>query len=157
MNCEDAKVPGATWRESWRALEKEYAEGRVLSIGVSNFALSELRELVEFAAVKPHVLQNYVQPDKVDRALVDFCRENDIRFMSYSPLQYRDSFGEDVKKSLQEIADLHWRTPEAVLLRSLVQSGVIIIPRSENVLHMLSNQQSFNWDLTDEQLKKLGW
>lgn len=157
MNCDESKMPGATWRESWRGLEKEYAEGRVLSIGVSNFELHDLKELVKFSAVKPHVVQNYIEPGKIDHAMLEYCDRENIRYMAYSSLQYRDSFSEDLKKTIQDIADLHWRTPEAIVLRSLVQSGVVVVPRSENVAHMLGNQQSFTWDLTNDQMKALGW
>lgn len=157
MNCAESKIPGASWHESWRALEKEYAEGRVLAIGVSNFALDELRELVEFSSVKPHVLQNYMEPGKIDHELVEYCRKQSIRLMAYSSLHFQDNFSDDIKKSVSQIAEAHWRTPEAILLRALVQKGVTVIPRSENVVHMLSNQQSFNWDLSEEQLGSLGW
>jgi diketogulonate reductase-like aldo/keto reductase len=157
MNCEESKIPGSSWQESWRALEKEYAEGRVLSIGVSNFALDELKDLVAFSSVKPHVVQNYVQPGKVDFAMLEYCEAENIRFMAYSTLQYRDQLSPELTSSIQEIADLHWRTPEAIVLRSFVQSGIVVVPRSENVVHLLGNQQSFNWELTNSQMKTLGW
>lgn len=157
MNCEESQIPGAGWRESWRALEKEYAEGRVLSIGVSNFALEELQELVAFSAVKPHVVQNYFEPGKINQKLVDYCKDEDIRLMAYSSLRYQETFDEELNFAIHGVANSHWRTSEAILLRSLVQQGVVVIPRSENVVHMLENQQSFHWDLTDEQMKVLGW
>lgn len=157
MDCGNSKIPGADWRVSWRALEKEYAEGRVLSIGVSNFGLDDLEELVAFSSIRPHVVQSYMEPGKIDHELVEFCNERNIRLMAYSSLQHRDNFGESTKKALEDIASVHWRSPESIILRSLVQKGVIVIPRSENVVNMLNNQQLFNWDLTNEQLTQLGW
>ena len=84
MHCEDTVDPSATWRESWRALERgkrnsscirnhyhileqkiaAYAEGKVMSIGVSNFNIDLLRELEDLAIVLPHVVQNWFQIQK---------------------------------------------------------------------------------------------
>ena len=58
MDCSDA-VAGGTWIDSWRALQRAYAEGRALAIGVSNFDINELERLLGMAAVRPHVVQNW--------------------------------------------------------------------------------------------------
>jgi diketogulonate reductase-like aldo/keto reductase len=59
MHCQTTVDPEGTWQQSWRALEKAYSEGKVQSIGVSNFDVVHLDELLTFANVKPHVVQNF--------------------------------------------------------------------------------------------------
>ncbi len=62
MHCHTTKDPTATWRETWRAFERLYAEGNILSIGVSNFNVALLEELKETAIVLPHLVQNWADP-----------------------------------------------------------------------------------------------
>ena len=65
MHCETTEDPEGTWHGSWRALEKAYAEGRVESIGVSNFdtdLLNEISALDSSVSVLPHLVQNWVEP-----------------------------------------------------------------------------------------------
>ncbi|KAL3933884.1 MAG: hypothetical protein SGPRY_000088 [Prymnesium sp.] len=57
-----ATPPLGTWKESWRALERLYAEGKVRAIGVSNFSPQELAELIDFSHVKPHLVQSWMDP-----------------------------------------------------------------------------------------------
>lgn len=66
MHCDDTVDPSATWKESWKALEKAYAEGQVMSIGVSNFDARLLKELEEEAVVMPHLVQNWAEPGSMD-------------------------------------------------------------------------------------------
>ena len=85
MHCETKKDPDGTWRESWKALEKAYAEGRVMCIGVSNFDVNLLEELLDIAAVKPHVVQNYAAPGSVDIDVRKWCRSM-RSFISHMPV-----------------------------------------------------------------------
>ncbi len=157
MNCQEKVDPSASWKESWRALERQYAEGRALSIGVSNFGLEQLQELELFANVRPHVVQNFAEPGKIDFAIIDYCKNRNIQFMSYSNLRGRKELSPKLREAISKAAIAHRKTEESVILRSFVQSGVVVIPRSGDVVHMLSNQQIFNWDLTDEEMKSVGW
>jgi diketogulonate reductase-like aldo/keto reductase len=75
--CDMEQVRG-TWQQSWRALETLYERGTVRAIGVSNFFVEQLRELVKFAKYKPHVVQNYIDPFNFPHEIEQFCKNNDI-------------------------------------------------------------------------------
>ena len=157
MNCKEKIDPSATWKESWRALERQYAEGRVLSIGVSNFGLEQLQELELFANVRPHVVQNFAEPGRIDDAVIEFCKNRKIQLVSYSNLRGRKELSPRLREAISKVAVAHGKTEEAVILKSFVQSGIVVIPRSDNIVHLLSNQQIFNWNLTDEEMRSIGW
>jgi diketogulonate reductase-like aldo/keto reductase len=66
MHCQDTVDTSATWEDSYRALERSYSEGKVLSIGVSNFDIHLLRKLERMALVLPHIVQNWAEPGNMD-------------------------------------------------------------------------------------------
>lgn len=83
MKCFGGKKPGFTWRESWRALEAAYKAGHVRAIGVSNFNLGQMKELLTISSVKPHVLQSWMDPFQQARDLRSLCLQEKIHFTAY--------------------------------------------------------------------------
>jgi diketogulonate reductase-like aldo/keto reductase len=148
--CRGAHVVG-TWHDSWRLLEAEYDAGRVRAIGVSNFGLDELQELYTMARVKPHVVQNWLDPLHQDRAVRAFCRAWDIKFVAFSSLgtqwehrlpgQRNPVLGNDV---LRAIAARHSRTVVAVVMSWVLAGGEGVIPRSANPVHIADNAGVLN-------------
>lgn len=102
MHCQDTVDPEGTWLQSWRALEKAYAEGRVQSIGVSNFDADLLAELKSAATTWPHLVQNHGEPGQLDIEVRKWCRESDVIYQPYASL--RNIASSRLIKILEELA-----------------------------------------------------
>jgi diketogulonate reductase-like aldo/keto reductase len=157
MHCETTVDPEATWRESWRALEKAYAEGRVTSIGVSNFDATLLDEITNFATVLPHVVQNWAEVGKVDSDVRHWCREYRAIYQPYAANRNLHLLSAEVSSVLGRIAGEHSRSTHSVSSRFFLQTGAAIIPRSSQEAHLKENIDVFGFNLTDEQMEELGW
>lgn len=80
----DNKEPEGTFLDSWRAMEKLVEDGKIRSLGVSNFEVNDLQELLAAAKIKPAVVQNWMDPFHQDRHTRDFCKTHGIHYQSYS-------------------------------------------------------------------------
>jgi len=163
--CWDAlcgnRQPEGTWQDSWRAFEDSYKAGKVKAIGISNFELEELQELVDLAKVKPAVLQSWFDPFHQARNLVNFCKKNDIHFQAYSSLgtqwqargwSRNPVFGDT---TLQQIANTHNKTVAQVVIRWVLQQGISVIPRSNSRDHIFANLNVFDFSLSEEDMTKI--
>eukprot|EP01125_Pyxidicula_operculata_P012244 TRINITY_DN4016_c0_g2_i1.p1 TRINITY_DN4016_c0_g2~~TRINITY_DN4016_c0_g2_i1.p1 ORF type:complete len:798 (-),score=150.84 TRINITY_DN4016_c0_g2_i1:59-2368(-) len=168
MDC--SRASNGTWQESWRAMEKLYSEGKLLSIGVSNFDLTQLNELVQISSIPPHVLQNWMDPVQYrtrpeNSKILIYCLDNHIHFQSYSPLV--NIFGKDLTNMnidgdylhLKEIVTpisqgLH-RPVSQVILKWFIQLGLGVIVRSTSIDHMISNLDLFRWNLSSPALESI--
>ena len=124
-----SKVEG-DWRDSWRAMEAAYDEGKVKAIGVSNVSPREVDELMQFARIKPHIIQAWMDPFHSSSKLRETCEKHDIRFMAYSTLGTQWSMqghGNPVLSSskLREYGD-----PARVALGWALLRNAVVIPRS---------------------------
>eukprot|EP01053_Blabericola_migrator_P008446 Blabericola_migrator_1__8445@NODE_4401_length_1179_cov_1069_437950_g2723_i0_p1_GENE_NODE_4401_length_1179_cov_1069_437950_g2723_i0NODE_4401_length_1179_cov_1069_437950_g2723_i0_p1_ORF_typecomplete_len346_score76_10Aldo_ket_red/PF00248_21/0_00055Aldo_ket_red/PF00248_21/1e45_NODE_4401_length_1179_cov_1069_437950_g2723_i0501087 len=152
--------------EAWHQLEEEYAAGRVRAIGVSNFMVQHMTSLLEDIekrqkagdkkAVKPVVNQIEISPWLLPPTdLVFLCDAHNIRFTCYSPLGQADA-----AKNLQDplvvsLAKKYNKSPANVVLRSLLERGFIVIPKSSNPNRAVSNYDVFDFTLTEEDLKEM--
>lgn len=157
MHCETKKDPDGTWRESWKALEKAYAEGRVMSIGVSNFDVNLLEELLDIAAVKPHVVQNYAAPGSVDIDVRKWCKEHEVIYQPYASIRNLHNSPPEIATVLQRIATEKAVSIHSVAIRFFIQSGSGVIPRSKDELHLKENLEAFRYNLTSSEMRELGW
>ena len=78
--------PKGTWQESWKAMEEMQKKGKLRSLGVSNFYLEDLEELVQLATVPVSAVQNWFDPFHQDRKVRKFCHDHGIRYIGYSTL-----------------------------------------------------------------------
>ncbi|KAJ1416773.1 NADP-dependent oxidoreductase domain-containing protein [Ochromonadaceae sp. CCMP2298] len=157
MHCQDTVEVHGTWRESWRALEKAYAEGRVMGIGVSNFDRALLEELRAQSVVLPHAVQNHAEPGSVDKDVRSWCEAFGILYQPYAPLRNLQFLPEHVKRALKAVAKKHAVSIHQAALRLFIQSGAQVIPRSSSVDHQLENLGAFSWALEEAELRALGW
>jgi len=81
-----AGEPKGTWQESWKAMEEMHRKGKIRSLGVSNFDLQDLEELVKLATVPVSAVQNWFDPFHQDLRIREFCQEHNIRYIGYSTL-----------------------------------------------------------------------
>jgi len=143
----ESRVQG-TWRDSWRAMETAYRQGLVRAIGISNFNLDELRHLQDFAAIKPHLVQNWMDPFHQDSAVRAFCQQNSIVYMSYSTLgtQWRQSANPVATSPVlaQIAATFDHATVQTVTLAWALQRGVVVLPRSFKSHHIKANAHLFS-------------
>jgi diketogulonate reductase-like aldo/keto reductase len=138
-------------------MEKFYAEGRIMSIGVSNFNVDLLKELLSIAVVKPHLIQNWSEPGNHDDVVRDFASEHDIIYQPYASLRNLNAIPPKVTEKLQAIADERKLSLHQVALRFFVQTGCAVIPRSSQSEHLKENLEVFKWSLTREEMNSLGW
>jgi len=154
-------APEGTWRESWRALEAAVAEGTVLHLGVSNFDARQLRELLEWARVKPAVVQSYSDPYSQNRELQEACRAAGVAFQAYSSLGLQ-WWGRGythnpvlVAPPVLAAAAAHGRSPAQVVLRWALAKGQAVIPKSASREHMEDNLRLFEFSLTPVELQAI--
>jgi 2,5-diketo-D-gluconate reductase A len=141
---------GPTW--AWPGMERAREAGYARSIGVSNFSVDDLRQLLTAADVAPVVDQVQFSPYEYRKALLDSCRENGIALEAYSPLGTGRHLGSE---TVARIAQRHERTPAQVLLRWCIELGIPVIPKSTHHERIVENAQLFDFRLSDEDIAEL--
>lgn len=137
------------YKESWRALETLYKEGRVKAIGVSNFQIHHLEDVLKDAEIKPMVNQVELHPYLNQQALLDFCKEQGIQLEAWSPLMQGQLFDQPV---LKQIAAKHDKSVAQVIVRWDLQRGIITIPKSTKEHRIIENVDVFDFNLSDEDM-----
>ncbi|MEU4822939.1 MULTISPECIES: aldo/keto reductase [Actinomadura] len=148
-------MPGRDlYLETWRALERLKHDGRVRSIGVSNFTVPTLRRVIDEADVVPAVNQIELHPYFQQDGMRAFHRDHGIRTEAWAPLGQGHGLLDD--PALDRIARAHGRTPAQVVLRWHLQIGNVVIPKSATPSRIAENIDVFGFELTPDDLKTLG-
>ncbi|MCY7835051.1 aldo/keto reductase [Bacillus haynesii] len=140
------------YNAAWKALETLYEQGRVKAIGVSNFHIHHLEDLLKDAAVKPAINQVEYHPRLTQKELQTFCSSHGIQLQAWSPLMQGQLLSHPL---LKDIADKHGKTPAQVILRWDLQNGVITIPKSTKAERIAQNADIFDFELTIEEMKQI--
>lgn len=123
-------------KEVWRALEKAYKDGKVKAIGVSNFLVDDLENILDGCEVKPMVNQILTHITNTPLELINFCREHGILCEAYSPIAH----GEALKNRLiLSVAEKYSVTPAQLCVRYALQLGMVVLPKTSNPEHMKNN------------------
>ena len=138
--------------ESWTALTKLLKDGKCRSIGVSNYTIQHLTELLEDADVVPMVNQVEFSPFLYQKQLLDYCEKNKIQVEAYSPLTQGAKLNHP---TIQQIAKKHGKTPAQVLIRWSLQHNLVTIPKSVREERIKENSQVFDYNLTSEDMRVL--
>jgi diketogulonate reductase-like aldo/keto reductase len=138
--------------ESWRALEKLYADKRARSIGVSNFLLPHLKELQGAAKVLPAANQIELTPFLQRRDTVALCQELGIALEAYSPLTRGQRLGHPTLVALSQRTG---KTPAQVMLRWGLQKGFVLLPKSVTPARIAENAALFDFTLDEAALRQL--
>jgi diketogulonate reductase-like aldo/keto reductase len=141
---------GPTW--AWPGMERAHEAGYARSIGVSNFGVDDLRQLLTTATVRPVVDQVQFSPYEYRRALLESCRENDIALEAYSPLGTGRHLASDI---VARIARRQARTSAQVLLRWCIERDIPVIPKSSHRERIAENGEVFDFTLSDSDLVEL--
>lgn len=139
---------------AWKAMEKALAEGKVRSIGISNFDGERLDDLLEVASVKPQVMQVELHPYYQQEALKEKMKPYGTKFESWYPLGHGDSalINEPI---FTQLAEKYGKTNVQVILRWHIQKGNIVFPKTTNPQHMKNNIDIFDFALTDDEMKQI--
>lgn len=138
--------------ETWRALEKLYKEGRVRAIGVSNFKIHHLEDLLLHSEEKPVVNQVELHPLLSQEDLREFCQLHGIKIEAWSPLS-RGRFLDE--PTLKKIADNHNKSTAQVILRWHLQNQIIAIPKSVTPSRLKENADIFDFELTQTEMEMI--
>jgi diketogulonate reductase-like aldo/keto reductase len=141
---------GPTW--AWPGMEEAQRRGHARSIGVSNFSIEELDQVMAVASVPPVVNQVQFSPFEYRRALLSACAERGVALEAYSPLGTGRHLS---NRTVAEIAERLGRTPAQVLLRWSLQRDAIVIPKSTHRDRIEENGRLFDFALSDEDMAAL--
>lgn len=135
-------------RETWEAMERLVEKGLVKSIGVSNFTVAMLLDLLTYAKIKPAVNQIELHPYLAQTELVDFCKRLDIVPVAYSPLVHGglDNFNHGV---VGDLAKKYGKTPVQILLNWAIARGTAAIPKTGDPKKLAENIDIFDFELTE--------
>ncbi|MFB3170114.1 aldo/keto reductase [Neobacillus sp. 179-C4.2 HS] len=135
--------------ETWKALEKLYKDGRVRAIGVSNFKVHHLEEVIANCEIIPMVNQVEYHPRFNQRELHDFCKRHGIQLEAWSPLMQGGLFEEP---ALVEIAKKYNKSTAQIIIRWDLQTGVVTIPKSVKPHRIGENADVFDFELSQEDM-----
>lgn len=139
-------------KETWKAFCNLQKAGKARSIGVANFTIRHLEDLLSSTDVVPAVNQFEFTPFLYQKELLEFCKRHKIQVEAYAPLTRGAKFQHPV---IAELSAKHSRTPSQVLLRWCIQHGVVPIPKSRTPARIEENAGAFNFSLTQADMQKL--
>lgn len=139
---------------AWQALRELKKDGKVRAIGVSNYTVEHLKELLEESEEPPAVNQIEFHPFiyREQQPVLEFCRLHSIAVQAYSPLAQGQ--GMDIRP-ITSIAAAHGKTAAQIMLRWAIQHGTVPIPKSATPARIESNLQVFDFELTDKDMAAL--
>jgi diketogulonate reductase-like aldo/keto reductase len=143
-------VPGK-YKDTYRAIEELYEEGLIRAIGVSNFKIHHLEDLMASCRVKPMVNQVELHPLLTQKELVAFCRKESIQVESWRPLMQ----GRLDLPLLRELAGKYGKTPAQILIRWHLQHGLVTIPKSVREERITENSRVFDFALSVEDMARI--
>ena len=136
----------------WDGMQRAHERGYARSIGVSNYSVAELDELLAVADTPPAVNQVQFSPFEYRRRLLDACEQRRVAIEAYSPLGTGRHLGDRV---VGEIAARLGRTPAQVLVRWCVQRNLVVLPKSTHRQRIEQNAQIFDFTLSDADMATL--
>ena len=140
-------------KETWRGLEELYEEGKVKAIGVSNFLPHHIENLLEDCRVRPAVDQIEFHPGYTQEMTVRYCQEKDILVQAWSPIGRRALLDNEM---LQEMAGQYGVSVAQLCIRYAIQRGIVPLPKSSAMERMKQNQDVFGFEITEEDMYRLG-
>lgn len=138
--------------ETWRAFEDLYKTGKVKAIGVCNFKIGHLEELKKTAKIMPMVNQVEVHPQSSKNEMLNYCIENNIQLIAWSPIMRGKLFTNELMLNLSE---KYQKSVAQVILRWHIQRGVIPIPKSSNKTRIKENLNVFDFEISNEDMKSI--
>ena len=138
--------------ETWKAFEDLYRKGRVKAIGVCNFKIGHLEQLKESAEIMPMVNQVEMHPHNIKTEMLNYCNENNIQLVAWSPIMRGRLFSNELMIGLSQ---KYKKTIAQIILKWHIQRGVIPIPKSSNKERIKENLDIFDFNISDEDMKAI--
>lgn len=140
------------YKDTWKALETLYKEGKVRAIGVCNFQIHHLEDLLADAEIAPMVNQVECHPRLTQKDLLSYCQEHHIQLEAWSPLGRGRMLDEP---TLMELAARYQKTVAQIILRWNLQSGIVTIPKSVREERIIENADIFDFELSKEDMSMI--
>ena len=138
--------------ESWKKMEQIYKSGKARAVGISNFNIHHIKDILEVSDLVPAVNQCECSPELTQVELADYCKQKGIQFQPWSPLGQGNTL-KDPK--IAAIAKKYGKSPAQIILRWDLQRGFINIPKSSNKSRIVENSKIFDFELKDADFKEL--
>ena len=139
-------------RETWRALEELYAEGKIRAIGLSNFLPHHIENILAGCTVRPAVDQIEYHPGYSQEAAVQYCKENGILVQAWSPIGRSRVLKDPL---VCELAAKYRVSPAQICLKFAVQRGIVPLPKSSSPERMKQNMDLFSFEMEQEDIWRL--
>ena len=139
-------------RETWRALEELYAEGKIRAIGLSNFLPHHAENILAECTVRPAVDQIEYHPGYSQEAAVQYCKENGILVQAWSPIGRSRILKDPL---VCELAAKYRVSPAQICLKFAVQRGIVPLPKSSSPERMKQNMDLFSFEMHQEDIWRL--
>jgi diketogulonate reductase-like aldo/keto reductase len=153
--------PWAEWRgekryydenkEVWRALEDAYKAGKVKAIGVSNFLVDDLENLLAGCAIKPMVNQILTHVGNTPMELIRFCQDNGILLEAYSPIAHGEALRNE---QIAAMADKYRVSVAQLCIKYVLELGAVALPKTANPSHMKDNAM-LDFSISEEDMERL--
>ena len=148
--------PGNNDVEAYKAIEKAIKEGKIRSVGLSNWYIKELKEFLPKINIMPALVQNEIHPYYQDTEVIEYIQSLGIAVQGWYPLGGRGHQKELLNdKVLKDIAQKHNKSVAQIILRWNLQRGVIVIPGSSNREHIIENTEIYDFELSDDDMKRI--
>lgn len=148
--------PGSGDVAAYKAMEQAVADGKIRSIGLSNWYVEELEEFLPQVTIKPALVQNEIHPYYQENDVIPYIQNLGIVVQGWYPLGGRghtaELLGNDV---ISAIAKAHGKSSAQIILRWNLQKGVAVIPGSSNPDHIQENTELFDFALTDDEMARI--
>ena len=147
--------PAGDYITGYKMMEKALKEGKVKSIGISNFYGDRLDNLLNNTEIKPAVTQVETHPYYPQTEMKDKLKEYGTKIQAWYPLGGRGNDSVLTEDIIKDLAEKYGKSPAQIILRWHNQKGVIVIPGSKNPEHIKDNLNIFNFELSEEDMKKI--
>ena len=148
--------PGRNDVEAYLAMEKYVTEGKIRSLGLSNWYIEELTDFLPQVNIMPALVQNEIHPYYQEQEVVPFIQEKGIVAQCWYPLGGRGYTKQLLTdETITAIASAHGVSAAQVILRWDLQRGIVVIPGSSNPDHIRENLNLFSFELTSEEMEQI--
>lgn len=137
--------------QAWKAFEQLFKDGKVRSIGVSNFSVSDIQALMEHCEIVPFVNQIPFYIGRDQKELMAFCKEHEILVEAYSPLATGDILNSN---EIKEMAEKYSRTPAQICIKYCLQKDTLPLPKSTHEERIIENSQ-LDFEISQEDMEQL--
>ncbi|MDE6660642.1 MAG: aldo/keto reductase [Anaeroplasmataceae bacterium] len=148
--------PGNNDIKAYKAIEKFVEQGKIHSIGLSNWYIEEIDDFISQVNIMPALIQNEIHPYYQEQSVVPYMHKLGIVMQAWYPLGGRGHTGELLSNStISGIAKAHNKSTAQIILRWHLQRGVVAIPGSSNPDHILENISIFDFELSNEEMQQI--